>query len=54
MKKTDKNCKYLNLYIEDFVSLDIWKQICDSVGVNYNTKEISIFYDYKMTEYIGE
>ncbi len=49
MKKEDKNCRYLNLYPEDFDYTDTWKQICDSVGVGYDVKEIAIFYDKTMT-----
>ena len=49
MKKEDKNCRYLNLYPEDFAP-DTWKQVCDSVGVGYDVKEIAIFYDKTMTK----
>ena len=49
MKKTDKNCRYLNLYPEDFVNSDIWKQICDSTGSDYDATEITVFYDADKT-----
>ena len=49
MKKTDKNCRYLNLYPEDFVNPDIWKQICDSTGSDYDSTEITVFYDADKT-----
>ena len=53
MKKGDKNCRYLNLYPEDFAP-DTWKQVCDSVGVGYGVKEIAIFYDKTMTKTGGK
>ena len=49
MKKEDKNCRYLNLYPEDFDYIDTWKKICDSVGVGYDTKGVTIFYDKTLT-----
>ena len=49
MKTKDKNCRYLNLYPEDFVNSDIWKQICDSTGSDYDSTEITIFYDSDKT-----
>ena len=49
MKKEDKNCRYLNLYPEDFDS-NTWEQVCDSVDVRYDVKEIAVFYDKTMTK----
>lgn len=28
------NMRHLNLYMEDFVSNDVWQQVCDSLGVD--------------------
>ena len=50
MKITDKNCRYLNLYSDDFDSYSTWKEICDSVEVDYETKSITIFYDSNKTK----
>ena len=50
MKKKDKNCRYLNLYPEDFDKHGIRKDICDSVGVGYDVKEITIIYDKTITK----
>ena len=50
MKKSDKNCRYLNLYSEDFAYLRVWKDVCDCLGVDYNkTNKVTIFYDYSKT-----
>ena len=50
MKKSDKNCRYLNLYSEDFGYSRVWKDVCDSLGLDYNkTDKVSIFYDTSKT-----
>lgn len=50
MKKSDKNCRYLNLYSEDFGYSRVWIDVCDSLGVDYNkTDKVSIFYDKTKT-----
>ena len=50
MNKSDKNCRYLNLYSEDFGYSRVWKDVCDSLGVDYNkTDKVSIFYDTSKT-----
>ena len=50
MRIGDKDCRYLNLYPEDFDSDSIWEDICDSVDVPYDTKSITIFYDSNKTK----
>ena len=52
MKKKDKNCRYLNLYHEDFDKYGIWKDVCDSLGISYSSKSVTIFYDKTKTEVI--
>ena len=41
---------YLNLYSDDFDKYHVWRDVCDSVGVDYNTSEITIFYRKDLTE----
>ena len=41
---------YLNLYSDDFDKHHVWKDICDSIGIDYDTSEITIFYKNDLTE----
>jgi hypothetical protein len=50
MEFQDKNCRYLNLYHDDFECLDIWKQVCDSLNVPYDIDKVTIFYDTTKTK----
>ena len=52
MNKTDKNCRYLNLYQDDFDYYNTWKDVCDSLGISYGSKSVTIFYDKTKTEVI--
>ena len=49
MKKSDKNCRYLNLYSEDFGYSRVWKDVCDSLQVPYDIDKVTIFYDRSKT-----
>ena len=50
MKIVDKDCRYLNLYHDDFEYTDTWKQVCDSLNVPYDIDKVTIFYDSKKTK----
>lgn len=50
MKKSDKNCRYLNLYSDDFYIRRVWIDVCDSLGVDYKKADkVTIFYDKSKT-----
>ena len=37
--------KYLNLYPDDFSKYSIWKDVCDSLNIPYDSKSVTVIYD---------
>ena len=49
-----ENNKLLDLYSEDFGYSSVWKDICDSLGVDYNkTDKVTICYNKVITNKKG-
>ncbi len=45
-----KKDKQLDLYSDDFGYSRVWKDVCDSLGVDYNKADkVTIFYDKSKT-----
>lgn len=42
LSNTHKQTKKLTLYPEDFEKTYIWKDVCDCLGISYNSPEVHI------------
>ena len=39
-----KNDKYLSLYPEDFISMELWDEICEQLDVDNKCREVRIYF----------
>ena len=44
--------KYLNIYPEDFDKYNVWKDVCDSLNIPYESNGVTI--KYKEVEVIND